>query len=161
MTIINDARKIAQLAHSGQKYGIHPYIVHLDAVVNVLARFGHGENQVLIISAYLHDTLEDTDLTEQEIKKFGEKVFNIVRAVTKIKSYNRKEGLKKTYLNIKRIPEAVTLKLADRIANVEASLKDNQKKLEIYKAEYYDLRETLFDDQNLSMWKNLDDLLSK
>ena len=53
------ARELAMRSHGDQKYGEHPYIVHLDAVADIC--YPYGQNAVII--AFLHDTLEDTSLS--------------------------------------------------------------------------------------------------
>jgi (p)ppGpp synthase/HD superfamily hydrolase len=53
-------RDLALRYHGEQRYGDHPYGVHLDAVVEILREYGH---EALVPAGYLHDTLEDTDAT--------------------------------------------------------------------------------------------------
>lgn len=158
MRAVEKAKKIALEAHGDQKYGNHPYSVHLEAVVEALIRFGYGQREDLLVAGYLHDSLEDTDLPEEVVREFGEAVLAMVKGVTNEEGANRKERNAKTYPKIKSTPDALVLKLADRIANVEASA-SRPDKLEMYRSEYKGFREALFDGRYLSMWDHLDNLL--
>ncbi|KYF59838.1 hypothetical protein BE04_47565 [Sorangium cellulosum] len=103
------ARRLAEERHAGQRYGQHPYCVHLAQVRAVLAAFGHGG--ALGVAAWLHDALEDTATTREETAaRFGEDVAALMWAVTGT-GRNRKERNRAAY----------EIKLADRIANAEAS----------------------------------------
>lgn len=158
MERVRKAKELARIAHWEQKYGDQPYSVHLEAVANVLVRFGYGDREDLLVSAYLHDSLEDTELPESAVLEFGENVLKLVKAVTNEAGADRKERLAKTYPKIRANPEAMLLKLADRIANVEASA-SNPKKLAKYKAEFVGFKEALYDENNLPMWEHLGNLL--
>jgi (p)ppGpp synthase/HD superfamily hydrolase len=71
------ARAFAIAAHGNQRYGEQPYEVHLAAVRQVLFDFGHGGE--LAIAAWLHDTVEDTDVTVEQIElEFGSAVAALV-----------------------------------------------------------------------------------
>ena len=81
---IEEAYKFAEASHKGQtrKSG-EPYIHHLIEVCYILADIGCGPST--LIAGLLHDTVEDTDVTLEQIKnKFGEDVMNIVDSLTKI-----------------------------------------------------------------------------
>jgi (p)ppGpp synthase/HD superfamily hydrolase len=128
----------AEVAHGDQHYGNRLYSYHLEAVVRVLRRFGYGENQDLLVAAVLHDVIEDTATNYNDVKKgFGEKVAELVYAVTDELGRNRKDRHAKTYPKTAKLPEAVVLKLADRIANVEHSIETkDQDKLGMYLKEH-------------------------
>lgn len=122
--LAEQARDCAIRWHGSQRYGEHPYVVHLDAVATVLIRFGYLD-QKLLAAAYLHDTIEDAAIDPSAITAFfGEKVTELVVAVTNPPGKNRKERLLQTYRKLQKFPDAINLKLADRIANVEASFLD-------------------------------------
>ncbi|EAY31578.1 HD domain-containing protein [Microscilla marina] len=97
-----------------------PYINHPIQVAHVLIETGQAYNTNLLIAAILHDTIEDTDTTEEEIKQvFGENVAALVMEVTDDKNLfweARKQ------LQIEKSPfasyDAKLLKLADKICNV-------------------------------------------
>lgn len=170
-----EAAKIAEQAHENQKYGSLPYRVHLEAVQEVLERFGYLVNPnefkpevaQLRIAAWLHDVLEDTVLSSHHLEyHVGVEVTDLVKRVTDEPGRNRKEKKLATYPKIKGNYLATVLKLADRIANVEASKKmkaDGYKNLyQMYHKEYPDFRLHLFDDKGpVKMWNYLDSLLKE
>lgn len=127
---INRAIEIATKAHEGQmrKSG-DPYISHPLAVMKIVEDWGMDEDT--IIAAVLHDTVEDTDITLEDIKKeFGEQVAFLVDGVTKLS--NIRSGMRDidTYLpetkdNLLRLLIAMgsdirvlIIKLADRLHNL-------------------------------------------
>jgi guanosine-3',5'-bis(diphosphate) 3'-pyrophosphohydrolase len=97
-----------------------PYINHPIALVNVLANEGDITNIETLCAAALHDTIEDTATTEDELKsKFGEKITAIVLELTDDKSlpkHVRKERQIEHAVNC--MPEAKVVKLADKICNL-------------------------------------------
>ena len=127
---VDKAIEIAKKAHEGQfrKTG-EPYIVHPLAVKKILEEWGMDEDT--IIAGILHDTVEDTNLTLEDIRKeFGESVAFLVDGVTKLS--NARNGMRDidTYLpetkdNFLRLMIALgddirvlIIKLADRLHNV-------------------------------------------
>jgi len=157
--MIEQAKQMAFWAHEGQLYGEHPYNVHLDDVVGVLKRFNQNR-EVLIIAAYLHDTIEDTELPLESLRVFGDDVVDIVYAVTNEIAETRHERLIKTYPKIRKNKDATIVKLADRIANVEACLRDAPEMYQQYCFEYSLFRKSLysFDTDTQAMWEHLDKL---
>lgn len=153
------AEVFAASVHKDQKYGDDPYIRHLNEVVEVLKRFNISDKDILI-AGYLHDSVEDTDTSLFQIEAmFGKRVSDLVYRVTNEEGKNRKERHTKTYPKIKASDDAITLKLADRIANTEASLEDKSK-LKMYIKEYPGFREALFKSgTHDSMWRHLDFLI--
>ena len=141
---IKRAVAVATKAHEGQfrKTG-EPYIVHPLAVKKILEEWGMDEDT--IIAGILHDTVEDTDLTLDDIKKeFGESVAFLVDGVTKLST--ARNGMRDidTYLpatkdNFLRLMIALgddirvlIIKLADRLHNLRtlsALPPDKQKKI--------------------------------
>lgn len=147
-----DARRFAEERHAGQRYGEHPYSVHLAAVRAVLADFGHGG--ALGVAAWLHDTVEDTATTREEIaERFGAEVAALVWAVTGV-GRSRKDRNASAYEKIRRTPGAAILKLADRIANVEAS-RSRLDKLRMYQQEAADFERALAGLGDERMWDRL------
>ncbi|QBQ73820.1 metal-dependent phosphohydrolase [Nodularia phage vB_NspS-kac68v161] len=115
-------------------YGELPYHRHLNNVVNILKQSG-CDDDTLLAAAWLHDVLEDTDTTDEElVDVFGSEVANIVNAVTGVGN-NRKEKLENIASKIKACPAALPVKLADRIANMEASRQNNEKLYKMYRHE--------------------------
>lgn len=104
-------------AHGEQRYGDRPYVDHLSAVVAVLNDYDFGSDYVA--AGWLHDVLEDTSVTETDIRvAFGERVAKLVEAVTG--GGDRATHVSSIYGKIAAYPDAAVVKLADRIANVEA-----------------------------------------
>lgn len=106
-----------------------PYVTHLVATAFTLMDYTKDEDT--IISALLHDTLEDTDYTIEELQEdFGGKVREIVEALTEPKSApdNRISfrDRKKTYANqLKRGPkEAILVAAADKMHNFRTTVED-------------------------------------
>lgn len=158
---LSRARHVAAEAHGemGQTYGAHPYTVHLDAVVEVLRRFGHRD-PTLVAAGYLHDTLEDTRLRLEDItKEFGPQVSEIVDAVTDGEGPNRKARKERPYRLIPTVPGALAVKLADRIANIEAARLTNLGLLKMYRKEQPALRDRLYDASYAAMFTHIEDLL--
>jgi len=151
----------AIIAHGDQKYGEHPYSYHLKAVAAVLARFGY-EDFALVSASYLHDVVEDTPVTVEEVSAlFGPEVADLVSRVTMEPAPNRKAKLAEAYPRIAANPKAVALKLADRIANVEECLKTRSSLLAMYRREYEGFRKELrTEGAHCEMWSHLGHLFA-
>lgn len=121
----------------GQRYGQYPYAKHLQDVHDVLLRFDVTDRN-LLTAAFLHDILEDTDVSRETIQDiFGHDVALLVYAVTDEKGENRKERKALTYPKIRTVTGATQLKLADRIANIENSLRtDEMRMFRMYRKEH-------------------------
>lgn len=116
---IRRAEALAAEAHAGQVYGSEPYTVHLRAVVNVIKTFDLAETYM--VAGWLHDVAEDTPITIQELREqFGQRVASLVNAVT-AHGASREEHAASIVEQLRGCPSACPLKLADRIANVEAA----------------------------------------
>ena len=132
------ARAFAIEAHGEQKYGVHPYVTHLDAVAGIVSRYGEQAE----IIAYLHDVVEDTDVEIDEIKAvFGKQVSEAVSVLTDEPGANRKERKTKTYAKMSRVSGqaeiALIVKAADRLANFRNCIEEeNEKLLAMYKDEF-------------------------
>ena len=113
-----DAHK-AQLRHSGQ-----PYIIHPIAVAKILAELGMDYQSVA--AALLHDTVEDTDVTLDDIKnEFGADVASLVDGVTKLgkvpwisREEQQAENVRKLLLAMSEDIRVIIIKLADRTHNM-------------------------------------------
>ncbi len=127
---IKKAIEVAKVAHEGQfrKTG-EPYIIHPLAVKKILEEWGMDEDT--IIAGILHDTIEDTNLTLDDIRKdFGETVAFLVDGVTKLSTARNDMRDIDTYLpatkdNFLRLMIALgddirvlIIKLADRLHNL-------------------------------------------
>ncbi len=158
------ARKLANFLHAKQTYGDEDYIYHVDQVVDTLVFWGTTELNI-IIAAYLHDVVEDTQATFALIEEyFGTFVRNTVEAVTNESGLNRKERNLKTYLKLKDNEDAILVKLADRIANMEHSKKMRTRFYQMYADEYPGFRYALYNPEHKrarGMWGHLDKLVQK
>ena len=144
-----------QLRKSGEPYIIHPINVGINlAELNMDSR--------AIAAGFLHDVLEDTAISREEIRKnFGEEVADTVYRVSDEPGTKREEKKQKTYPKIRDHYRATVVKLCDRIANVEASI-NNPKKLNMYKAEHPAFRSALYIEKHSvlqKLWDLLDQLL--
>ncbi len=132
MRSIRRAYEVADHAHSGQTRasGI-PYILHCVAVADILADLRMDSNT--IIAALLHDTIEDTAVTLDDLhQQFGEDVATLVASVTKMrrlpgwrndeplpdKQHLYAENLRKMVLAMAEDVRVVLIKLADRTHNM-------------------------------------------
>ncbi len=151
-SIEDQARAFAIEKHAAQKYGDLPYEVHLSAVREVLRSFDHAGP--LAVAAWLHDVVEDTATTKEEVSaRFGDEVATLVVAVTGV-GPNRKERNASAYAKIRATPAAAILKLADRIANVEAS-RTRPDKLAMYREEWPSFEGALAGLGDERMWSRL------
>ncbi|MFP9115282.1 HD domain-containing protein [Flavobacterium sp. RHBU_3] len=139
--VIQKARAFAMASHGTQQYGNYPYEIHLGNVVTAMLHFGikpdNNGHASLLAAAWLHDVLEDTPVTYDELQvAFTSEIAEMVFAVTDEPGANRKERKAKTYVKLAQNPDSVIVKLADRIANVEFSVvHGNASLLEMYRKE--------------------------
>jgi len=118
-TLVERARGAAIAMHGDQLYGDQPYRSHLYAVVQVLRDFGYGDTYVA--AGWLHDVCEDTSVSRDDVKRdFGPLVANLVWACTG-EGRTRSERNDAIYDKIAAHPSAAVVKVADRVANVEAA----------------------------------------
>ena len=134
MTQLEIARKIAINAHEGQfrKMGEDkgkPYIVHPERVSKALEYYGN----IFAASGMLHDVLEDTNMTEEDLRSQGvhDEVIDVVKHVTKRKGENYLDFI----LRIKEYSFATKVKIAD--------LKDNMTSLQ---------EGSLLDKYRMALW---------
>lgn len=134
---IREAFDFAAKAHDGQmrKSG-EPYICHPVEVAKIL--IDYGADDCSIIAALLHDTVEDTDVTLDIIRKqFGDEVALLVDGVTKLDiskiSYTSKEdqqieNIRKMLLAMAKDIRVILIKLADRLHNMRTLSSQNDRK---------------------------------
>lgn len=123
----------AQKKHEGQfrKVSKEPYIYHPIKVCYLLALFKKSKNlDELLAVANLHDTLEDTDTTFEELTKeftplVASLVFELTSDENEIKKIGKKEYLKKKLIGLSSY--GLTLKLVDRLANMMDNPTDQSK----------------------------------
>ena len=125
--LIRSAFDLAVDAHSEQrrKSG-EPYIYHPIAVAKIVA-YEIGLGATSIAAALLHDVVEDTHYTHEDIKKrFGERVSLIVRGLTKISRLSKEqdesiqaENFRKMLLTLNEDVRVILIKIADRLHNMQ------------------------------------------
>lgn len=113
-------------AHEGQKRQTgEPYFIHPCAVVNILVDLGFDDVSTLV-AAFLHDVLEDTPVTSDELEqKFGKEVLELVEGVTKLDKIKfvsaedeQAENLRKMFFAMAKDYRVIIIKLADRLHNM-------------------------------------------
>ena len=123
---VNDALNFSIKMHHGQKRksGL-PYVSHCIDVANKLIDW--KMDHTTVISALLHDVVEDTSVTLDDIKnKFGEDVALLVDGVTKVeniafysKQHKQAENFTKLFLSLAKDLRVIIIKFADRLNNME------------------------------------------
>ena len=138
--MLDEVLKFATLAHGKQKrkYTNDPYIVHPIAVSEIVKTVPHTDE--MVAAALLHDVVEDTPVTIQEIEtKFGSKVAELVGWLTDISK--PEDGNRKTRKAIDREhsagapAEAQTIKVADLIHNSDSIAVHDPNFWKVYKEE--------------------------
>ncbi len=124
--IITKAFNFARQAHKGvRRHSGEPYIMHPLAVARIVcAEIGLGSTS--ICAALLHDVVEDTDYTVEDIRNlFGEKIAQIVDGLTKIsggvfgtQASVQAENFKKLLLTMSEDIRVILIKIADRLHNM-------------------------------------------
>ncbi|HLT00104.1 MAG TPA: bifunctional (p)ppGpp synthetase/guanosine-3',5'-bis(diphosphate) 3'-pyrophosphohydrolase [Acholeplasma sp.] len=123
INLITRAYQLAKEKHLGQmrKSG-EPYITHPVAVARILAELEAGPNT--LVAALLHDTVEDTDLTLNDLERlFGKDISSLVDAVTKLnklifQDIVQTDNQQKMILAMAKDIRVVLIKIADRIHNM-------------------------------------------
>ena len=124
IALIQTAYDFAYTKHEGQlRNSGEPYFIHVLAVAQNCAKL--GMDLETIIAGLLHDTLEDTDATEEEVRElFGENVLFLVKGVTKLGKLKYRgqerhvESLRKFFVAMAEDIRVLIIKLADRLHNV-------------------------------------------
>ena len=114
MIMLDRAIELARVAHKGQvDKGGHPYINHPLRVMNAVETI---EEKIV---AVLHDAVEDSDLTINDLKRegFSEEIVCAIAAITKLEGEKRKDYLKRVELN----KIALKVKIADMNDNADIS----------------------------------------
>lgn len=123
--LISRAYTFAKEAHKEQKRKSgEPYFIHVYAAGLNCAEFGMGPTTVA--AALLHDTIEDADVTKEELaKEFGDDVAYLVEGVSKLEKIKYRgrerhvESLRKFFVASAEDPRVIIIKLGDRLHNIK------------------------------------------
>lgn len=126
MNRIIEAAQLANYAHSGQirKRNGEPYYYHCARVAAIIS--ARSSNEDMIIAAWLHDTLEDTNVSEIQIQiQFGNNVLDKVKELTNVytkENYPHLNRKARKDMEVSRLAnisnEGKMIKLADRLDNI-------------------------------------------
>ncbi len=125
--VLLSAYEYAKKAHANQKRASgEPYFIHPCAVADILIDL--GLDSATIAAALLHDVIEDTDSTAEDIRaEFGEEVLTLVGGVTKLekivfksKEDENAENFRKIFVAMAKDVRVIIIKLADRLHNMRS-----------------------------------------
>lgn len=155
--MLEKAKEFAKQIHLNQTYdGGSYYEKHLLPVLEEVAKYTNNEN--VLIAALLHDSVEDTEITLQDIEdNFGVVVRDLVYRLTDENGNNRQERKIKTYPKIAANDDAILIKLADRVVNIRSG-----GKLEMYRKEHSTFKQYLKKDSFSfsKIWKEIEKILN-
>lgn len=133
------ARLFAERAHAAvgqvRKYTNAPYIVHPIEVAEIVKSVPHTD--AMIAAAYLHDVLEDTKVTEQELRaEFGDEITDLVVCLTDVSTPAHgaravRKALDRAHISLAPA-EAQTVKIADLLSNTKTIVKFDPEFAKIY-----------------------------
>ena len=125
LDLVYDAYNFGKKAHHGQKRKSgEPYFNHCVAVATILADWGMDQN--MVIGGLLHDTIEDTEVTKEDIStRYGDDVLHLVESVTNLsgikfnsRNHKKAENFMKMFISFANDIRAIIIKLADRLHNL-------------------------------------------
>lgn len=139
MNIIQKAKVFATAAHAAvgqkRKYTFEPYIVHPTEVAELVATV--TSNADMIAAAWLHDVIEDTQITEETIRvEFGDEVADLVMWLTDVSKPDDGNRSTRKAIDLEHTKNASinakTIKLADIISNVRSISEHDPEFAKIY-----------------------------
>ncbi|MCX4286882.1 MAG: bifunctional (p)ppGpp synthetase/guanosine-3',5'-bis(diphosphate) 3'-pyrophosphohydrolase [Clostridia bacterium] len=143
---IEDAFNLANKAHQGQfRASGRPYITHPTIVADILIDMGLDVST--ICAALLHDTVEDTYITDGDLRgKFGDEIADLVAGVTKLdkiqfhnKEEEQAENMRKMFFAMAKDIRVMLIKLADRLHNMRSLMYLSEEKQRIIAKETLDI----------------------
>lgn len=143
---IENAFEVAEKAHQGQfRASGRPYITHPVIVADILIDMGLDVST--ICAALLHDTVEDTYITDADLRaKFGDEIADLVAGVTKLekiqfhnKEEEQAENMRKMFFAMAKDIRVMLIKLADRLHNMRSLMYLSPEKQQIIAKETLDI----------------------
>ena len=143
---IEDAFHLANRAHEGQfRASGRPYITHPVIVADILIDMGLDVST--ICAALLHDTVEDTYITDADLRKqFGDEIADLVAGVTKLdkiqfhnKEEEQAENMRKMFFAMAKDVRVMLIKLADRLHNMRSLMYLSPEKQQVIAKETLDI----------------------
>ena len=127
LRLVSEAAELAAHRHNGMARkgrGSEPYINHLAEVANLLAEATDGGDAELVAAAWLHDSIEDTETTREELaQKFSERVASLVVECTDDMSLPKSERRRLQVVDAPhKSASAKLIKIADKISNIRARI---------------------------------------
>ncbi|QAU50004.1 HD domain-containing protein [Bradyrhizobium guangzhouense] len=125
--LISQAAELAARLHNGMARkgrGNEPYINHLAEVAYLLATASDGADAELVAAGWLHDTIEDTGTTREELaQKFSERVASLAVECTDDMSLPKAERRRRQIVDApKKSAGAKLIKIADKVSNIGARI---------------------------------------
>ena len=125
--LVSEAAEFAARRHTGMARkgrGNEPYINHLAEVANLLATAMGGRDAELVAAAWLHDTIEDTGTTREELaQRFNQRVASLVQEVTDDMRLPKSTRRRLQIVDSPgKSPSAKLIKIADKISNIRARI---------------------------------------
>jgi guanosine-3',5'-bis(diphosphate) 3'-pyrophosphohydrolase len=163
-SVLSQAKAFAEEAHVSQLYGDLPYMEHINSVVKILEPYG----EFLQTLGYLHDTVEDTSITQKDIlNKFGRFISECVYLLTDPEEFNSRQEKKiasnTRFKNISLGDDYIAVlivKAADRLANMRWTFATKSKYRNMYKKEYYEFKSAVYRPGLCDeIWKELDTIM--
>ena len=143
---IMEAFSVAKNAHEGQfRASGRPYITHPTIVADILVDMGF--DVPTICAALLHDTVEDTNVTDADLRtKFGDEIADLVAGVTKLdkiqfhnKEEEQTENMRKMFFAMAKDIRVMMIKLADRLHNMRSLMYLSEEKQQVIAKETLDI----------------------
>ena len=125
--LVSEAAELAARRHNGMRRkgrGDEPYLNHLAEVANLLSAATQGADAELVAAGWLHDTIEDTETTMEELaQRFGLRVATLVEEATDDMSLEKSERRQRQIEDApKKSAGAKLIKIADKISNLRARI---------------------------------------
>jgi (p)ppGpp synthase/HD superfamily hydrolase len=164
LEMINLARTFASRAHKGQvrKYTGDPYIEHPLEVAKIVRM--HNGSKEMVAAALLHDVVEDTDVTLDEVRQeFGDAVANLVDDLTDVsKPEDGNRAFRKAMdrdHTAQASAAAMVIKAADLISNTKSIVEHDPSFARVYLKEKRALLDVMFKIKHMDIWKEADSML--